>query len=92
MAPTRFKAALSWRVTEAQPHGMMMWFDPFTEEPGVRLHLHTDSEDGSPVLGSSEEDGTSRGVEGVPLEGSEARTSDRRPINGSPGDPGELPF
>ena len=39
----------SWRVVEAQPHGLSMWFDPRTERP--RLY----------ALGPSEPSG-SRGV------------------------------
>ncbi len=30
------KVLRSWRFTEAEPHGLMMWFDPATEDPSLR--------------------------------------------------------
>ncbi len=70
-----WKPALSWRVTEAEPSGMMMWFDPAREEPGVRVALPPDGEDLDSFYEGGALEGTSEGAEGVPCEGSAAKMS-----------------
>ena len=85
--PSRF-----WRVTQAEPTGCQMWFDPDTEEPGIRDISPPDGDEVDPfyeggALGPWPErdgDGTSGKEEGVPCEGDAAKTSEE--------DQRELPF
>ena len=64
--------ALSWRITAAEPTGMMMWFDPSCEQPLVgSLHSAACAVEATPVS----PDGT-LGLEwGEPGEGSAANES-----------------
>jgi len=77
----------AWRVTGAEPHGMMMWFDPASEVPSLRSRPH-DCEDGSelPLF----ESGTPEVVEGVPCEGRETNRSEGSQLQLGP-DRAELP-
>jgi len=83
MSP-EWKPALSWRITAADPRGMMMWFDPLTEEPAVRSTLPPYSEEGLPHVEGRDEGGTYTEGRGVPCEGSAAEPTDR--------DQSDLPF
>ncbi len=75
-----WKAALSWRITKADPSDLMMWFDPTCEEPAVRRIPPRDSDltDLSMFhdLAESEVSGTYGNEEGVPCKGSEANASE----------------
>ncbi len=66
---SEFVPALSWRITKAEPHGFMMWFDS-DEEPAVRRITLPDSEDLDGFYEGGALDGTSEEEEGVPCEGS----------------------
>ena len=78
------KVISCWRMTAAEPSGMHMWFDPFTETPQL---LDSPSPDGDESEGYYEGgalDGTLRGEGVVPCEGDAASTVNTK-------DP-ELPF
>ena len=73
----RLKEVSSWRITTADPSGMMMWFDPTTETP-LLGHLPSDSElsDGY-YEGGALQDGTMEEEGGVPCEGDAAKETER---------------
>ena len=62
----------SWRITGAEPHGAMMWFDPEREAPQLRIITHPNSEE--TLMGfEGAGEGTILRMGGVPRKGSEAR-------------------
>jgi len=46
----------SWRVCEAEPHGLQMWFDPRTERPRLYTLGSREQIPGAGVASSDEED------------------------------------
>ena len=70
------KMVCSWRITNADPSGMMMWFDPTCEEPLLRS-LPTEQRSMESEDGSESAAGTLGEVGGVPCEGSAAEETDR---------------
>ena len=73
----------SWRITEALPSGMSMWFDPAREVPGLRS-LPPDQRRTEPYYEGGALDGTSMEGGGVPPEGGDTKTSDRGDHRGLP--------
>ena len=63
----------SWRVTEAEPHGLMMWFDPAREIPMLRSTPPI-SDPGDQLLLEQGGDGTLEEEGVVPCEGSDPLT------------------
>ena len=86
----------SWRIMEAEPHGLMMWFDPRTECPELRHVIPPDSD------GWYEGGALGELVEGLELEESGTHTEEggsgppegREEREGSTGgiDLSDLPF
>jgi len=74
----------SWRIQEAEPHGLTMWFDPRCEEPALRSAPPPISEESLKFEVELEDVGTKSEEEGVPLEGGDTRTSAQKDS--------ELPF
>ena len=65
----------SWRITEAEPHGLMMWFDLTREVPLLGLHSPPSSEELEAVLEFDSPDGTLGRERVVPRKGPEDKTS-----------------
>ncbi len=74
----------SWRITDAEPSGCHMWFDPYREIPMIGCIPPPSSEDSEPYREGRWEGGTLDGGGVVPREGGDTNKSDS-------GDP-ELPF
>ncbi len=72
MALKALKKVLSWRMTRADPSGMMMWFDPTREEPALWSFL---SPDGEVEPDREVETELDEGERVEPLEGGDTKTS-----------------
>ncbi len=75
------KSVLAWRIQEAQPHGLTMWFDPSCEVPILGI-TPSDSEVTQDLsLDAEAAAGTMLEEAGGTLEGRETKTSDYRQLS-----------
>ncbi len=75
MSTRRLKDVCSWRITAAEPSGMMMWFDPHIEVPLLGYPSPDSAVNREGRFESDHLKGTGGGEKGNPTLGGETKTS-----------------